>query len=332
MNSKRRAWLPLLCMAASAAGCMLFSGEPREKPFAFPHRVHVEQGLECADCHPGATGGDTPGMPAPAQCQLCHNEIDAKKPPEKQVATLFDGNTFKATHASHLADEVSFSHKRHAGGDTACSACHAGIETSDRIGTEMHISMPQCTQCHADRKVANDCATCHKEIRQDVMPQSHEHNWKKLHGQVVRMDTGALADRCSLCHTESRCVRCHLDEPPASHNNFWRLHGHAVAATLDRQNCAACHRPDSCERCHQQVLPQSHVGLWGSPKDTHCLTCHFPLSANSCVVCHKGTPSHDTAAPMPSWHNAGMNCRQCHGVTQPLPHVDNGSVCTMCHH
>jgi hypothetical protein len=164
------------------------------------------------------------------------------------------------------------------------------------------------------------------------MPQSHNHNWKKLHGQVVRADTGALADRCSLCHTESRCVQCHLDEPPASHNNFWRLHGHAVAATLDRQNCAACHRPDSCERCHQQVLPQNHVGLWGPPKDTHCLTCHLPLSSNSCVVCHKGTPSHDTAPPMPSWHNAGMNCRQCHGVSVPLLHVDNGSVCTMCHH
>jgi len=334
MNPHRRTWIPLAFMALSAAGCMLFSGEKAPPRFAFTHRVHVAEGLECSDCHPGATESDEPGMPNPAQCMLCHKEIDEKKPPEKQIAQLFDGNTFKAMHATKLPGEVILSHKRHAGAETNCATCHKDIETNERIESDMHITMSRCMECHAEHKdkVVDDCATCHRETRRDVKPESHEHNWKQLHGQVVRADTGKLGDKCSLCHSESRCVTCHMDEPPANHNNFWRLHGHAVAATMDRQNCAACHRPDSCERCHQTVLPQSHMGLWGSPKDTHCLSCHFPLSNNSCTVCHKGAPSHDMAAPMPPWHNAGMNCRQCHGVTQPLPHVDNGSNCTMCHH
>jgi hypothetical protein len=319
-------------MTLSAAGCMIFSSEAKgPPPFAFTHRVHVAQGVECSDCHPGATGSDEPGMPSLAQCMLCHKEIDEKKPPEKQVSTLFEGNTFKAAHAARLGQEVIFSHQRHAA-DGNCGTCHTDIETSDRIGSEMHISMARCMECHAQQNVSNECATCHTEIRRDVKPVSHEHNWKQMHGQIVRADTGKLGDNCALCHTESSCVTCHMDEPPANHNNFWRLHGHAVAAVMDRQNCAACHRPDSCDRCHESTLPINHTGLWGAPKDTHCLTCHFPLPANSCTVCHKSTPSHDMATPLPSGHNPGMNCRQCHGVTQPLPHVDNGSNCIMCHH
>jgi hypothetical protein len=248
------------------------------------------------------------------------------------VATLFEGRNFKATHAVRLSGELIFSHGRHAGAESHCNTCHPDIETNDRIGDQMRSTMTGCVECHAGRTVSNDCATCHREIRREVKPGNHEHNWEQLHGKVVRAATGATADKCTLCHSESTCVACHLDSPPPNHNNFWRLHGHGVAAAMDRQNCAACHRPDSCDRCHESMLPQDHTGMFGSPRDTHCLSCHFPLQGNACAVCHKSTPSHALAAPMPSWHDPGMNCRQCHGVTQPLPHVDNGSKCTMCHH
>jgi hypothetical protein len=55
------------------------------------------------------------------------------------------------------------------------------------------------------------------------------------------------------------------------------------------------------------------------------------LSSTSCGVCHKGTPSHALATPLPPDHVPGMNCRMCHGNGQPLPHVDNGDSCTLCH-
>jgi hypothetical protein len=64
----------------------------------------------------------------------------------------------------------------------------------------------------------------------------------------------------------------------------------------------------------------------------HCLTCHEQLSESACSVCHKGTPDHRLAAPKPANHTAGLNCRQCHGHGQPLPHVDNGTDCNSCHH
>jgi hypothetical protein len=334
-------WIPLVLMAISAGGCMLFSGHGAgDPPLAFNHAVHVKEGLECTDCHAGAADSDQPGMPGAAQCQLCHANLDKDKPPEKRVASLFTDGNFRALHATKLSSEVIFSHSAHVGRGTECASCHKGIETSTRIQPEMHIGMDACNACHAAKTsekptaqaAGQDCATCHREIRKDVKPATHEHTWIKMHGQTVRGGGGALADRCSLCHTESTCTTCHTSQAPQNHDNFWRIRGHGIAAEVDRVNCMACHRPDSCERCHADTLPLSHAGTWGAPMDTHCLSCHFPLQGETCVVCHKGMPSHQTAAPMPPWHNPGMNCRQCHGVTQPLPHVDNGSTCTTCHH
>jgi hypothetical protein len=330
-------WIPLVGMLLAGGGCMLLSeSSPGEKPFAFNHAIHVQQGLECTDCHAGADSRDEPGMPVLAQCQLCHQDLDKEKPPEKHATVLFEGKVFKAQHAMQLGDEVIFSHQAHVARGQECSACHTGIEASERIGPEIRMSMDGCTACHAKSatatKAPEDCAVCHKEIRRDREPTSHLHAWTRMHGQVVRAGSEELGDRCSLCHTESTCTNCHASTPPENHDNFWRIRGHGIAAEVDRTNCAVCHRPDSCERCHADAMPLNHTGMWGTPRDTHCTACHFPLQSNGCVACHKGTPSHALATPMPPTHTPGMNCRQCHGVTQPLPHVDNGSTCTMCHH
>ena len=107
---------------------------------------------------------------------------------------------------------------------------------------------------------------------------------------------------------------------------------------MDRQGCAVCHEPDSCDRCHAEVLPMNHRGLWGAPQDSHCLSCHFPLQSEGCIVCHKDAASHLLATPLPlnplppiPPHNPAMNCRQCHGISAPLPHMDKGDECTLCH-
>ncbi|MFN0008674.1 MAG: cytochrome c3 family protein [Planctomycetota bacterium] len=322
----------LLAMAITGGGCAIFSGlSPGEEGLAFSHAVHAEEGLECGDCHAGVDSGESPGMPSAPQCMLCHADLDQEKPPEKQVASLFTEGVYRAKSVSDLGDEVIFSHGSHVGRGEDCAACHGTVASSARVDASMGVTMDECTACHASKEFADDCSTCHREIREDVKPPSHDLAWEKVHGKVVRGHSQELTDRCSLCHTESTCSSCHADTPPENHDNLWRLRGHGIAAAMDRQNCAACHRSDSCQQCHEETLPLSHTGMWGAPRDTHCLSCHFPLTSNSCVACHKDTPSHQTATPMPTWHNPGMDCRQCHGVDQPLPHVDNGSTCTACH-
>ncbi len=312
--------------------CALLGGRS-EATFAFVHRVHVvDEGLECINCHEDGEVEDDPGMPGPGLCTFCHDTIDEDKSAERHVASLFDEEErFRAAHVSRLADEVVFSHLRHVAAGVECGACHAGIEESGRVTAALAVDMARCTDCHAERDQPAECATCHSVIDEGWKPATHERDWERAHGRAFRARGPEPTDGCFLCHTETSCADCHTLRPPDDHTNVFRRRTHGITATLDRDRCAACHQPDSCESCHAEVLPVTHVGNWGGTRSRHCLGCHFPLRANGCVTCHRATPSHALATPKPSWHTPTMNCRQCHGVGQPLPHFDNGSDCNACH-
>ncbi|GAB4137109.1 MAG: hypothetical protein Fur0037_02020 [Planctomycetota bacterium] len=318
-------------LAAFAAGCAMLGWKGTGAPLAFPHARHLQEGLECGDCHADWETSDRPGMPSLAACKLCHDEIDADKPENRRVDSLFGPDGFKAARVSKLPADVIFSHQRHAGGGVECAACHKGIEQSVRVDARLAPVMPDCISCHKKMQRPADCATCHHQQRADVPPRTHEFQWVKLHGRTVREHSPRRIDDCSICHREDTCNTCHRDTPPESHDNYFRRRAHGLYARMDRENCAACHRTDSCDRCHRETEPVNHVGTWGGTQSTHCLSCHLPLAQNDCATCHRSTPSHDSATPLPSNHSPGMNCRQCHGQGQPLPHVDKGDTCTSCH-
>ena len=108
--------------------------------------------------------------------------------------------------------------------------------------------------------------------------------------------------------------------------------------------CTSCHNPhgtandkllkeatvnEVCYTCHAEK--RGPYLFEHAPARDNCLSCHEPLRGESCGVCHEQATSHELATPLPSDHVPGMNCRQCHGNGQPLPHVDNGQLCTSCH-
>jgi len=314
------------------SGCVLLQSMGlMETPRGFSHRIHGDAGLECSDCHEPESG--EPTLPTQDFCMVCHEDMDPEKPAELRASTLFeDGTLGNGPSPQAFSDEILFGHAAHTDAGLDCASCHADIASSETLGDDWRPSMADCTSCHeAAGDSPADCSLCHAELDSDVAPSSHAQLWTRLHGQAVRADTGASVDDCSLCHGREECVSCHEEEPPANHTNVWRLRTHGVVAAIDRDNCAVCHRADSCDRCHEETLPLSHRGGFGAPKATHCFGCHFPVQQQSCFVCHKGTPSHELAAPKPADHSPGLNCRQCHGVDAPLPHVDAGQNCNICH-
>jgi hypothetical protein len=268
----------LLLALLGVAGCLLHEAlDESERPLAFSHRLHVEeQGLACADCHGKWDESDDPGMPRAAQCALCHNELDAEKPPERHAETLFDDKTFRAANAGVQSDEILFSHQKHATRGDDCMVCHAEVARDEGTlaerGAALRMSMDACVACHADSAGPSltDCSSCHAEIRVGVAPPSHHANWTRYHGTIVRGRSRERTDQCALCHEPSTCTTCHHVELPQSHNNFWRRRGHGLTASMDRDSCATCHDSDSCQRCHEEVRPQSHTGSWGEPQDRHC--------------------------------------------------------------
>jgi hypothetical protein len=308
------------------------------RPFAFPHRPHVEdEGLECGDCHGQWEESEDPGRPLAAQCALCHAELDAEKPPGLRFDALFEGERFRVTAAGRQAEEILFSHRDHARRAGDCNACHAVVAADEgRLGelsADVRLSMERCLACHAagGGPGREDCAACHAERRAERAPPSHRADWTRFHGTLVRARPEARAEQCGLCHRPASCESCHQLELPASHTNYWRRRAHGIEASLDRTRCATCHDTDACQRCHEEVRPSNHAGSWGSPRNRHCLSCHEPLRGESCGVCHGDAGSHVLATPLPADHLPGMDCRQCHGNGQPLPHVDNGQLCTSCH-
>jgi hypothetical protein len=323
--------LALALACAVVAGCAIwnvFGGG--SKPLAFSHARHAQEGIECADCH-SLDAADHPGMPKLAACKLCHEAIDKEKPKERAIVNLFDGDEFRAAMVTKLSGEIVFSHGKHVDSKIECASCHAGIAGNERIDDSVALRMEDCRSCHTQKNLVAECSSCHRTVRSDVAPATHAFAWRRLHGRTVRAESMATADNCKLCHQQSTCTSCHQSEPPDNHDNYFRLRAHGLFARMDRQNCQACHRDDSCESCHQSTQPVSHVGSFGGTQSTHCLSCHFPLQDNDCATCHHSNPGHQTAAPKPPGHTAGMNCRQCHGHGQPLPHVDKGDDCNSCH-
>jgi hypothetical protein len=314
-----------------AASCAFLRGGG-ERHLAFSHGFHVgELELDCFNCHADAFALDHPGMPAPDTCAACHDELDEEKAPERVVSSLFVDEVFAARRAGALEEEVIFSHLRHVESGLECSACHATVERAGAVSAGMGVAMADCTSCHEARGQPAQCTTCHTSIDRGWAPENHHFAWLKNHGSRARAGAMSPATDCSLCHQTSSCSSCHLEQEPESHDTFFRRRGHAVMARIDREQCAVCHQPDSCDRCHSTTRPTSHAGSWSSARNTHCLACHFPQQAEGCVLCHGAGAGHVTGAAKPADHHPAMNCRMCHGLSAPLPHVEKGDDCNACH-
>lgn len=151
---------------------------------------------------------------------------------------------------------------------------------------------------HRDIEEDSTCSDCHDGRTPKSKPKSHlKMDWTRKHGKYANMKYGFNNDNvCYLCHTESECSKCHMQQAPLNHTEFWKRRGHGAFVGIDRSACMACHKsPDFCERCHSSSKPSSHDATWAGTVNRHCQNCHLPItssSAQNCYVCHKETPSH----------------------------------------
>jgi hypothetical protein len=324
-----------LVMAAIAVAACVFSAPSNTGPM-FSHQLHATViKLDCALCHNGAASADRAGMPPAELCLVCHgHEAPDVGRPAPEVPALFEQPPRLRVHqVASLPDDVIFSHRVHVQEyGLGCADCHGDVGSSAVIPPDSAVPKDECMGCHAERGKRNDCAACHRLIDRSWRPPSHDNAWEMRHGDVMRSGDTASANRCEMCHTETTsCRTCHEQQAPRDHTHYWRLRGHGIAVSIDRERCETCHRTDFCTTCHAETRPISHRAGYGSPQNRHCANCHFPARQAGCETCHKEPSSHLLATPLPSWHLPSMNCRACHGQGVPLPHFDSGDTCTLCH-
>ncbi len=269
----------VFALSFAAGGAWAVDGAMQQSG-SFPHERHAGLFPLCTGCHEGVPTGDRSEFyPEADACALCHDgvlqvEVDWL-PPSRRVTNLrFEHDE----HPQFTSDP-----------EQSCGRCHSQPE-GDRMSVTGDIQLDLCWLCHqaTSHKVDAPCTLCHvplaesglglADIESISMPEDHEDEafLVEAHGQMATSGV----ERCATCHTQDRCVACHVDterpeiqtlQPapvgmelpplvsyyvePATHEDDGWFGEHGLQASRDA--CATCHTQDDCLSCHIAPVPSA---------------------------------------------------------------------------
>jgi len=157
----------VLLLAGAAMGLARAVAAP-EQPFPYSHKVHIESGIQCLYCHPGALRGATAGLPTLEKCQGCHKNLDSDNPGAQAWSEYAKTHeTISWVPVAIQPDFVYFSHRPHLAYGINCEQCHGNVGQMTVAEPQRGQDMGWCLDCHkkmAPEKTKKliDCATCHK--------------------------------------------------------------------------------------------------------------------------------------------------------------------------
>jgi hypothetical protein len=170
-----------------AAYGIYITQQPPEQPIAFRHDIHVNLGVQCLYCHPGALRGPSPGLPTQSKCWGCHQQI-AKTQTSARLAVLVDyvknNKPIQWVPVAQVPDFVHFTHRPHIAAGLNCETCHGDLSKEEIYQNPQVINMGWCLNCHRAKTEDNiqnnpthdpavsaalekkrtkltDCGTCH---------------------------------------------------------------------------------------------------------------------------------------------------------------------------
>ncbi len=139
-----------------------------KQPLAFDHQAHIKaEELECTDCHRFAAKGVHASLPKMKDCADCHSQPQGKNPDEPKVREYEEeGREIQWVTVNKLPGHVYFSHRAHVGfAEMKCWDCHQDMRKVSKPVTKSdigYLTMSKCMECHKEKNVKQDCATCHK--------------------------------------------------------------------------------------------------------------------------------------------------------------------------
>ena len=226
-------------------------GSPAAAPErGFPHRLHLDSDMECADCHFPADDAE-PVLPTREVCADCHEDPEGESEAFRAyfASVLSEGGEFRFARRWRTRDALP-AHPRHAQAGVGCSACHGEPTDLPFVKPKSVPLMALCMACHEERKAPRECATCHREIRD---PQ---------HLAIV------------LDHAEEQrgCLDCHN---PADRDTVRLANGSELPFEQSYLLCGQCHGPKL--RDWRLGLHGKRTGSWsGHKKYLLCVHCHNP--------------------------------------------------------
>jgi hypothetical protein len=143
---------------------------PPPQPIQFPHFTHINLGVQCLYCHPGALRGPSPGLPTETKCWGCHQQITIRNSEIDKLINYVQSNTpIPWVPVAILPDFVYFSHSPHIAAGLNCEDCHGEISYMT-VAVPQKMDMGWCLNCHRTRYKNDpvlltrltDCMNCHK--------------------------------------------------------------------------------------------------------------------------------------------------------------------------
>lgn len=168
---------------------LMFSNQ--QQPVQFSHETHLKDAsLECGVCHYLRADGTFSGIPATADCAICHSQILGDSRAERAYVSDYvrTGREVKWLVYQKQPDNVYFSHAAHSldtcntchqySESELCQKCHIDLSnmaappvfSENRLSgySKQTMKMWKCEACHANPNhlgstgASNACFVCHK--------------------------------------------------------------------------------------------------------------------------------------------------------------------------
>jgi len=135
-----------------------------EQPIAYSHKIHIDHGLRCLDCHSGADTGARAIIPSVSKCMLCHAKIATENPEVKKVAGFAAARReipWERVYGFDPGALVRFQHAPHIRAGVPCARCHGDMTQAATAQLLVKHNMGTCLSCHRQNHASEDCTTCH---------------------------------------------------------------------------------------------------------------------------------------------------------------------------
>jgi len=134
------------------------------QPIAFNHKVHIQNNIDCTNCHEGVNQGPNAGIPSVSFCMACHQAVAMDKPEIKKLAAYADKGQevpWQRVYWFYPETHVHFWHSPHINAGLNCKECHGDLSKQTVAVRSKDLTMNFCLNCHRAKGVSVDCTTCH---------------------------------------------------------------------------------------------------------------------------------------------------------------------------
>ena len=141
-----------------------------EEPFKFSHKMHMEQGMQCVECHKDPESDSYTAMPSLESCTMCHFDLMTGSEADEKFVNQYVLPGKEIPWEEYRTETGRKRSEAHDFFD--CSSCH--IDMDGRVKSPPYyeniltgyskqtMKMDECERCHAKLDASNACYVCHK--------------------------------------------------------------------------------------------------------------------------------------------------------------------------